>query len=166
MSILVIISPSPINEKCHQTSKLMAKTFLMAKDVKFIFIVIFLVAEQLYIWSCLSVRASVCLSVPNLCPWFLTEALQLMLDSGLFSLQFIARDFKYWNNAYLKLGFKITYSVQIEFNGLYVCFLNKLCNKFYNWPINFQLILSGIFIIQSELYDSDCLLNGQPANLA
>ena len=52
---------------------------------------VFLVAEQLYIWSCLSVRLSVRLSqicvpnfVPNLCPRFLTEALQLLLDSGLF----------------------------------------------------------------------------------
>jgi hypothetical protein len=42
---------------------------------------IFLVAEQLYIWLCLSVRPSVCLSVrPSICPKFLAQILSYILS--------------------------------------------------------------------------------------
>ena len=42
---------------------------------------VFLVAEQLNAWLCLSVCLSIC---PFVSPKFLNEALQLLLDSGLF----------------------------------------------------------------------------------
>ena len=59
-------------------------------DSKYLY---FLVAEQLYVWSCLSVRLFVCLSqmfvpdfVPNFCPEFcprsLNVALQFLLDNN------------------------------------------------------------------------------------
>ena len=53
------------------------------------YLIDFLVAEQLCRRPCLSVRPSVCLSVcpkfvPNCCLRFFNEALQLLLDSGLF----------------------------------------------------------------------------------
>ena len=52
----------------------------------------FLVAEQLYISSCLSVCPKfVSKILSQICPRFLNEALQLLLDSGLFICGSVAR---------------------------------------------------------------------------
>ena len=54
------------------------------------YMLLFLVAEQLYRWPCLSVCLPVRVSqifVPKFCPRFLNEALQLLLNLGLFCLQ-------------------------------------------------------------------------------
>jgi uncharacterized membrane protein len=50
------------------------------------YIGLFLVAEQLYVWLSLS-QHFVPDFVPNLYPRFLNEALQLLLDSSLFLLK-------------------------------------------------------------------------------
>ena len=60
-----------------QTNKHQTKLGFRYAPISIVVVVLFLVAERLYVWLCLSVCLpvclSVCLSVPNFCPRFLNE---------------------------------------------------------------------------------------------